>query len=135
MKRSLATLLCVLVVGCRLAEEREGLRPLPEKGNILTYQEMYGRARTQAAAALDAFLVDNWLELEQVAQVLEQTARHMPNCSDQPANIKKILGREADALRQQAVRLREAAQAKNVQTINETLQQIHLTLRGLRPGD
>ena len=135
MKRTTAMMLCVLAVGCRLPEEREGLRPLPEKGAALSYLDMHNRAKVQAGAALEAFYTDNWLEIEQMAQVLQQTARHLPNTTDQPAKVKKVLAEEAASLGKQAVRLGDAAKSKNVQATNETLQQIHLTIRGLRPTD
>jgi hypothetical protein len=135
VKRLLALALFVTVVGCRLPEEREGLKPLPEKGTVLPYQDMFNRAKAQAGAARDAFYVDNWLEIEQMAQVLEQTARHLPNSSEQPNNVKKTLAKEAESLRTQAFSLREAAKSKNVQTANETLRQIDLTIRGLRPTE
>jgi hypothetical protein len=135
LKRTLALMLFVMVIGCRLPEEREGLKPLPEKGTILPYQDMHNRVKVQARAAQDAFYVDNWQELEQMAQVLDQTARLLPNSSDQPNNVKKILAKEADSLKQQAVRLGEAAKAKNAQAANETLREIHLTIRNLRPTE
>ena len=133
MKRFLPLTLCVLALSCRLPEEREGLRPLPEKGNALSYQDLHSRAKVEAGAALEAFYADNWLELEQVAQVLEQTARHLPNSTDQPNNVKKVLAKEAESLRTEAIRLRDAAKAKNVKATNDTLQQINLTVRNLHP--
>lgn len=137
MKRILALTLCVaaLTVGCRVPEEREGLRPLPEKGAALSYQDMHNRAKVQAGAALEAFYADNWLELEQMAQILEQTARHLPTSTDQPDKLKKTLAKEAESLGQQATRLRDAAKSKNVETVNETLRQITLTIRNLRPSE
>jgi hypothetical protein len=135
LKRLLPLGLCVLCLSCRLPEEREALKPLPEKGVVLPYHELQNRAKIQADAALAAFYADNWLELEQVAQVLEQTARYLPDSSDAPTNMKKVLAKEAESLRTQAVRLRDAAKAKNVQTINDSLQQIHLTVRALRPPE
>jgi hypothetical protein len=96
---------------------------------------MHNRAKVQAGAALEAFYTDNWLEIEQMAQVLEQTARHLPNSTEQPARVKKLLANDAETLRKQAGRLLDAAKSKNVQATNETLQQIHLTIRGLRPTD
>ena len=131
----LGLLLTTSIFGCALPTEREALRPLPEKGAVLSYQEMIARARFQTAAALEAFYADNWLEMEQTAQVLEQTARHLPQSSEQPRNVQAVLVKESDEMRQQAVRLGEAARAKNVQNAIETLQRMHLTLRTLRPVD
>ena len=108
---------------------------MPEKGVVLSYQELFTRARFQTNAALEAFYVDNWLELEQAAQVLEQTARYLPRSSEQPKNVQAVLVKESDELRQQAVRLGEAARAKNVQNVIETFQRLHLTIRTLRPAE
>ena len=115
--------------------EREALRPLPEQGPALSYQVLITRARTQTTAAVEAFYVDNWLELEQTAQVIEQTARYLPKASDQPKNVQAVLVKESDELRQQAVRLAEAARAKNVQNANDSLERMHLTIRTLRPAE
>jgi hypothetical protein len=133
MKRVLPIFL--LCAGCALPPEREALRPLPEAAPPLTYPELFTRARLQAAAAMEAFYADNWLELEQTAQVLEQTARHLPKAAEQPANVKKTLAEDSEALRHQATKLAEAARAKNVQSTNETLQRIQLAIRTLRPAD
>ena len=62
--------LILVLVGCRISE-REGLNPLPENAPPLEYIEMLNRARGQAGAALDAFYIDAWLDLEQAAQRLE----------------------------------------------------------------
>jgi len=115
--------------------EREALKPLPEKGGKFTYQEMYTRARLQAMAAVEAFYIDGWLELEQTAQVLEQSARYLPRSSEPPAHLKVSLEKDADQLRKQAVRLGEAARAKNDKTANEVIQQIQMTIRTLRPEE
>jgi hypothetical protein len=130
-------LLCavLLAAGCRLTPEREAaLKPLPE-GLALSYADLLIRARTQATAALEAFYVDHWVELEEAAAGLEQTARLMPKAVPMPAVLKDRVGPEAEQLRQDAVKLGEAARARDVRAANETLQRINLHIRDLRPDE
>ena len=126
------TLLLVLLAGCRISE-REGLNPLPENAAPLSYAEMVNRARGQASSALDAFYIDAWLELEQAAQRLEQTARLLPKTTHIPEAFKMKVESESEQLRQDAVKLVEAARAKNATHVNETMQRINLRIRQLRP--
>ena len=126
------TLLLVLLAGCRISE-REGLNPLPENAAPLSYAEMVNRARGQASSALDAFYIDAWLELEQAAQRLEQTARLLPKTTHIPETFKMKVESESEQLRQDAVKLVEAARAKNATHVNETMQRINLRIRQLRP--
>jgi hypothetical protein len=135
MKRLPALLLAIVTVGCCLPSERESLKPLPEEPKFFTYQEILNRARLQASAALEAFYIDSWMDLEQAAKVLEQTARFLPRTTEQPDHLKKVLVAESDHLREEAVRLGEAARGKNVQAANTSLQTIHLVIRTLRPKD
>src|SRR5437870_2534378 len=134
MFRALGLSLCVVGLwGCRLPPEREPLKPLPEEGQVYSYQEILGRARIQATVALESFYVDNWNDLEEAAQGLEQTARFLPKASEPPARHKDKLADEAKLLAKDAFRLRVAAQAKNATDANEALQRIHLKIRSLRP--
>jgi hypothetical protein len=126
------TLLLVLLAGCRISE-REGLNPLPENAAPLSYAEMMNRARGQASSALDAFYIDAWLELEQAAQRLEQTARLLPKTTHIPEAFKMKVESESEQLRQDAVKLVDAARAKNTTHVNETMQRINLRIRQLRP--
>jgi hypothetical protein len=124
--------LLVLLIGCRLAD-REGMNPLPENAVPLTYDEMVNRARGQAASALDAYYIDAWLDLEQAAQRLEQSARLLPKTTHIPEAFKTKVEPEADLLRQDAVKLLEAARAKNAPGANEAMQRINQRIRQLRP--
>jgi hypothetical protein len=125
-------LLTIALVGCRLAE-REGMNPLPENAAPLSYDEMINRARGQSAAALDAYYTDAWLELEQAAQRLEQSARLLPKSTHIPESVKSKVESEADLLRQDAAKLLEAARAKNASQANEIMQRINQRIRQLRP--
>lgn len=127
-------LLIVVLAGCRISE-REGANPLPENAAPLPYSEMITRARGQATTALDAFYVDSWLELEQSAQRLEQTARLLPKSTNIPAAFKAKIEPESDELRKDAVKLLEFARAKNAKQVNETMQRINLRIRQLRPEE
>jgi hypothetical protein len=121
-----------ILIGCR-AIEREGQLPLPDNAPPLAYSEMVNRARGQAGSALDAFYIDAWLDLEQSAQRLEQSARLLPKTTHIPEAFKTKVEPEAELLRQDAVKLIEAARAKNAQQANETMQRINLRIRQLRP--
>ena len=131
---SCGLLLIVFIAGCRLTE-REGANPLPENGAPLPYSEMVNRARGQATTALDAYYVDAWLDLEQSAQRLEQTARLLPKTTHIPEAFKTKVEPEAEQLRQDAVKLLEAARAKNATQVNEAMQRINQRIRQLRPTD
>ena len=134
MSRFLPLLFLTLAVSaCRVPPDHAPLRPLPEEGQVYTYPEILGRARLQAQAALEAFYVDNWSDLEDVAEGLKQTARFLPKTKDIPAKHKEKLPAEATALGEDAVRLRDAARVKDVTQANDSLQRIHLKIRTLRP--
>jgi hypothetical protein len=127
-------LVLVVLAGCRLSE-REGLNPLPETAAPLSYTEMVNRARGQASSALDAFYIDAWLDLEQAAQRLEQTARLLPKTTHIPEAFKTKVEPASEQLREDAVKLVEAACAKNATQVNETMQRINLRIRQIRPVD
>jgi hypothetical protein len=127
-------LLILFIAGCRTIE-REGAIPLPENGAPLTYTEMVNRTRGQATSALDAYYVDDWADLEQTAQRLEQTARLLPKSTNVPEAFKSKVEPESDLLRKDAVKLLEAARAKNATQINDALQRINQRIRQLRPAE
>jgi hypothetical protein len=134
MLRATSCVVLLILTGCRVTE-REGFKPLPENAPPMSFDEMLGRARAQAGVALDAFYVDAWLDLEQAGQRLEQTARLLPKTTEIPAALKTKLDAEADALRQDAVKLSEAARAKKATQANEAMQRINLRIRELRPQE
>lgn len=125
---------CALLglTGCCLPSERDPLKPLPEESPAFTYADMLTRARTQAAVALEAFYVDNWMDLEVAAQGLEQTARFLPKATETPASAKDTLAQASSALKEEARRLSEAAQSKNVDGANQAIQRITLQIRTLQ---
>jgi hypothetical protein len=118
---------------CRLPPERMPLKPLPEDGQVFTYEEILSRGRAQASEALEAFYIDNWAELADAGRGLEQTARFLPKTVEPPANVAGKLVAEAVNLRKQALRLIDAANARDVNAVNDALQHIHLKIRQLRP--
>lgn len=109
--------------------------PLPEGGPPLTYTEMLNRARNQAGAALDAFYVDGWADLEQAAIRLEESARLLPKTVEIPETLKAKLPAEAEALRQDAQKLLEAARGKNAKEANAAMQRINERIRQIRPPE
>jgi len=135
MSRISGISLCLLAfAACRLPPDRTPLKPLPEDGQVFTYEEILLRARAQASAAVDAFYVDNWPELAEAARGLEQTARLLPKTIERPADLESKLAPESAILRKESLRLADAATAKDVNTANEALQRIHLKIRRLRPA-
>jgi hypothetical protein len=124
--------LLLAVAACQLPPERVPLARLPENGPPLPYAELLTRARAQATIATEAFYVNRWTDLEDAAKGLEQTARYLAKAEDVPAKQKDTLGVVSGDLGKEAVKLREAAAAKDVKQANDTLQRIHLKVRELR---
>jgi hypothetical protein len=124
---------CVAVLaGCQAPPDRVPLQRLPDNGPPLPYAELLTRARVQATAATEAFYVNRWADIEDVAKGLEQTARYLGRAEDVPANRKDALPRASSELTQEATRLREAATGQNEKEVNASLQRIHLMVRELR---
>lgn len=128
-----AVLMVLLPLACRLPPEREALRTLPEDGLGLTYAELNLRAKAQVDLALDAFYLDSWKELEELAKGLEQTARFLPKAAEPPTLLKENILLKSKELRNEAIRLGEAARTKNVEQSSEALRNINLHIRALRP--
>jgi hypothetical protein len=122
----------LLLAGCQLPPERLAVRLLPEDTPPMTYMELLGRARLQATAGHEAFYINQWSELEDAAKALEQTARFLKKAQEVPAGKQAMLEKDADELGREAVKLREAAKAKNVKDANEVLQHINYKVRQLR---
>jgi hypothetical protein len=132
----LVALCLVTLSACRLPPDRPPLKPLPEDGQQFSYVEILSRARLQATMAVEAFYVDGWVDLEEAAAGLEQTARYLPKATEPPATFKDKVAGEAKVLAKDAFRLRVAAQAKDAKETNDLLQRINLRIRALRPdGD
>jgi hypothetical protein len=131
----ITALFLTALVGCQLPPERVPLKPLPEDGPPQAYTDLVGRARTQATAANEAFYINNWPDLEDAAKGLELTARVLSKAADIPAKHKDTLPTGAGDLGKEAVKLREAAKARDVRQTTETLQRINLQVRELRPED
>jgi hypothetical protein len=126
-------LFLLFLPACRLPPDRLPLQPLPEDGQVFSYQELLSRARVQATAALESFYVDNWTELADAARGLEQTARFLPKGSDPPAKLVGQVVTEGVALRKDAQQLADAAKAKDATATIAILQRIHLKIRQLHP--
>jgi hypothetical protein len=133
MKRFLLTGFVLLSLSaCQLPPERMALQRLPENGPPLPYAELLTRARAQATVATEAFYVNRWTDLDDAATGLEQTARFLKTAEDVPSTHKDTLPVVSGDLSKEAMKLRAAAQAKDVKQANETLQRIHLMVRELR---
>jgi hypothetical protein len=132
--RAVFLLSCSLLTltACVAPSERTTLQPLPDKVTALPYAELLTRARTQAKLANEAFYVDRWEDLEDAAKGLEQTARYLARADDVPVKHKDTLALAAGDLGKQAIRLREAAGARDVKASTKALQRINLQVRELR---
>lgn len=132
MVRAIVVAALLLMVGCALPPDRGALRPLPEEGPPLPYNEIVFRSRLQAAAAVEAFYVNRWDELEDAARALEQSARFLGKAAEVPPRHKDTLTVEAGDLGKDAAALREAVKAQDVKRTNEILQRLNLKVRELR---
>lgn len=128
----LTLLLCL--VGCRLPNQ-EALQPLPDDGKSFLFADLVARMRGQSGAALDAYYVDGWAELELAAQRLEETSRFLPRAQKIPGHLASKVEAESDALRQDALKLGEAAKTKNAVAVNDAIQRIGVRIRQLRPAE
>lgn len=144
MKRVLLPGMALLLAGCVAPAERVPLQPLPENGQVLPYPELLTRVRAQARAAVEAFYVNRWTDLEDLAKGIEQTARFLAKAQEVPAKNKDILKEVTDDLAKNALKLKAAAaaqiakdgnEAQNVKDANDALQQINLKVRMLRLTD
>jgi len=134
MHRARWAVLLLLLAGCQAPPERVPVMPLPQEGEPVSYADLLQRARFQAAAANEAFYVDQWAELQEAAAALEKTTRYLPRADDVPAEQKAELPRRVEELTQLTGQLRDAARAKDVKKANEALQQINLKIRELKPA-
>jgi len=125
----------LLLTACQAPPERLPVKPLPEEGGTLPYADVVARARVQASAAVEAFYIDKWDELEDAARALEQSGRFLAKATEVPAKRKENLADQSAELVKTASRLREAAKSKDVQQANELLQRINLKVRELRPEE
>jgi hypothetical protein len=135
MKRILLSGLFALTLGCAVPAERMPLQPLPENGQVLPYAELLTRVRSQSRAALGAYYLDHWAEVEDLAKGMEQTARFLSKAEDIPKTKKDVLTEVSGDLAKNAKRLREAAAAKNAKDTSAALQQIYEKVRELRLED
>ncbi|HEY7156509.1 MAG TPA: hypothetical protein VH575_21255 [Gemmataceae bacterium] len=135
MKPVLLTGMALLLAGCVAPVERVPLQPLPETGQVLPYPELLTRARAQATAANEAFYVNRWSDLEDLAKGLEQTARFLAKAEEVPKKNKDMLKEVTDDMAKNALKLKAAAAEKNVKDANDALQRINLKVRDLRLTD
>jgi hypothetical protein len=133
MRRLLFPIIVALAgaAGCALPPETIKVKPLPADGSGLAWNDMVQRARTLAMSATEAFYRDEWTSVEAAAKGLEQTALYLPKSTDIPAARKASVEAQTQALLKEAQALQKAAQAKDVDTANESLQKMHLRVRSL----
>jgi hypothetical protein len=119
------------VAGCALPPEAIKIKPLPADGSGLAWNDMVQRARTLAMSATEAFYRDEWTSVEAAAKSLEQTAVYLPKSQDIPAARRASVESQTQALLSEAQALQKAAQAKDVNKTNDSLQKVHMRVRSL----
>jgi hypothetical protein len=92
---------------------------------------MVQRARTLAMSATEAFYRDDWSSVEAAAKGLEQTAIYLPKSPDIPAARRASVESQVVALQAEALALQKAAQTKDVDKTNDSLQKMHMRVRSL----
>jgi hypothetical protein len=135
MTRLLLSGSLLILLGCAVSPDRVPLQPLPESGQVLPYAQLLTRIRAQSNAAYEAFYLDHWNELEDMAKGIEQTARFLSKAEEVPATNRKTLAEVTTDLTKSASRLKGAAVAHNVKDATDALQQITLKVRQLRLTD
>lgn len=135
MTRGLLAGLFLLMLGCTVPAERVPLGALPENGQVLPYAELLTRARNQASKATDAYYLDRWNELEDMARGIEQTARFLSKADDVPKKNKDSLITVTGELAASAKKLKEAAAARNEKAATEALQLVNAKIRLLRQAE
>ncbi len=129
----LAGFFAVLVVGCQSGPEALKIPPRPTDGQPLAYADEIQLARSQATTANEAFTVDKWLEVEEAAAWLEDTARRIPNAPGVPQSLRASLPSQSAALLADVQLLRESAKKKDEDKTNAALARIYLRVRKMRP--
>lgn len=96
-RRLLAGLALLVIVGCQAIEDREALRPLPpDESKKSTYTDLLMRARRQSDLAVQRAYSDIWIDVEEAARGLEQTAGLLPAAPEGPAKKDDVLKVSAD---------------------------------------
>jgi hypothetical protein len=127
-------LLLLATAACQLPPERAVvIQPLPDNSGPIPYAELLTRARGLATQATEAFYINQWKELDEAAQALEQTGRFLGTAEEVPVGLKDVLPVASGDLIKEARKLRQAAQAKDEKAANDALQRINLKIREIRP--
>jgi hypothetical protein len=130
MRRALTcAALLVSLAGCLVTEERAPLRLLPEDAAPRPYSDLLRRAEKQVGLATEAYYSDEWLDLEDAALALKQTARLLPGAVDTPLRMAKTVPGLAAGLSRDAEQLRAGARAKDARKVHSALQSLHVQLR------
>jgi hypothetical protein len=137
----MSRLLCLLalplfVAGCQTVSTNETPLAPPDKDVQYTYAQLLTRVRDHAKQANEAFYRDEWGRFEDAAKCIEDEARLIPKSSDPPSKFKpdQIQGLSRD-LADSAVKLREAAKAKNVNAATDAMTLVSRKVYELRLGD
>jgi hypothetical protein len=136
MKPFVAATLAALaaLAGCQAPEQvqRQPLPPLIEDGTPRRYTDLLDRVRYQASYATEAFYKNRWVEVEDTARGLEQSARLLARSEEVPGRQKETLAVVTADLGKEAKQLLDAAHNKDAAAVNGALQRLNLKVRALR---
>jgi hypothetical protein len=108
---------------------------VPDKVTPLPYSQLLTRARTLVARANEAYYVDHWVDIEDAARGLEQTAHYLAKAEDVPAKHKDTLATVSADLGKLSKSLLDSASVKDVKKINEVLGKLNNKVREMRLAD
>lgn len=130
----ITALLYFLCNGCQ-SPEKQVLQPLPADAPPMPYADLVERARRQVWAAQEVFYRDNWDELVQAADALQQTAERLAQVpTDQlPMRCRSSWPKPADEFRAAAAQLRNHARQRDAVQSANAFQKLHLVLKDIRP--
>lgn len=129
------TLIAIMlgIVGCT-SGERVAPPPviLPDDPANVIYSDLQPKLRNLAWQATEAYYRDDWKSLSETATTIERAARLLKSAKSAPPKIEPILGPTCEKLSEEALKLREAADAAASDRVSQHLQQVHNLIRTLR---
>ena len=137
MKRILTVALLTALAGCQSPEQvqRQPLPQLPEDATPRKFGELLDRVRYQVTFATEVSYKNKWAQVEETARGLEQSARLLARAEEVPADHKETLAALCGDLGKEAVKLREAARAKDDKQVDASLARLNSQVRQLHPKE
>lgn len=105
---------------------------LPDDPANVVYGELQPKLRNLAWQATEAYYRDDWKTLGETATTIERAAKLLKSAKSPPVKIEAVLGPTCEKLADEALKLREAADAAASEKVSQHLQQVHNLIRTLR---